>query len=174
MGTSVYQQVKAINDEYRTAGMNRKYYACRLRRLRRIETTLEILLAVGTSGAVATWSIWKDPPGDIVWKVLGAAVTLLAVVKPFLQLPREIERYSELATGYGTLFYDYDQILLELRTGRSVSSELWSRFCSLRDRNKELGIKDDLPARKRLLRRCYVEINNEIPIDSLWWPDDDR
>lgn len=170
---SEYEKARALNDEYRTVAMNRKYYACRLASIKRLNLALEILIAVGTSGAVAAWTLWKTGPPAVAWKVLAAVATLLSVIKPFLNLGKEIERYSELVVGYAALLFDLDAVILEVRTSNRISDGAWQKFLTHRERTKQLGIKDDLRPKVRLHRRCYSEINHEIPARTLWWPSEE-
>ena len=169
--SSEYEKAKAINDAYRTAAMNRKYYSCRLNRAKRLNLSIEIFMAFGTSGAVAAWNIWSNGKGVLVWKILAAIVTLIALIKPFLQLSKTIERYAELVTGYAGLYYDLEQLSLDMKTSKCVGDSCWKRYLSTLQKTKDLGIKDDISVRKRLHRKCFDDVKKEIPASSLWWPE---
>lgn len=168
--SAVLEKARSVNNEYRTAAMNRRYYACRLQKAQSLNTGLEIAVAVSSSGSIAAWSAWQTGPGVVAWKLLAAIAAIVAVAKPLLRLSKDVERFSELTVGYGALYFDMRQIVEDLRISGVMSDEIWSRYCAVRQRLKDLGIKDDLVPRKRLHRRCYDEINREIATETLWWP----
>ena len=171
MGASLYDSVKNVNNTYRTALMNRKYYGYRLSAVRKWNTALEILIAVGTSSAVGAWAIWKSTSvGANVWAILAGLAVLLAVVKPFLNLSKDVERYSKLFVGHGDVYYDLGTLTLELARVKNYTDKIHEAFLRARERIKQLGIEDDPKINERLRRRFYEEAKEEIPVGSLWWP----
>lgn len=171
MNTDIRARVKAINDLYRSALMNKKYYEGRLSSYQRSNKMFEILLAVGTSTAVAGWGVWKvTNVGAVVWAALAGAAALAAVIKPILQLGREVERYSKLHFGYCSLFYDLDAMTFELRHSQVLPETAWSAFLQIRKRNNDLGLHDELKPKRTLLKKCQAEVLIEIPAGSLWLP----
>jgi hypothetical protein len=164
-------QVRSINDLYRTALMNRKYYARRLRMYRRWNSAMEITIAVGTSSVVAGWGIWRlASAGATAWGVLAALAALMAVLKPILQLPKELERYSKLHIGYCSLYYDQDHIIFGLQHSNAVTQQIWESFLQIRTRNNELGLEDETYPDMKNLRQCQNEVLAELPQGSLWLP----
>ena len=105
--------LRDLYDEYRTALMNREYYSCRLASVRTQNRILEIIIAVGTSSAVASWTIWQTE--EVVWTSIAAVVTLLTIVKPIIDYPKSIERYSKLFVGHGDVYYDLDRVVKRVR-----------------------------------------------------------
>jgi hypothetical protein len=164
-------KVKAVNDLFRTSLMNRKYYARRLTWFNRCNKTLEILVAVGSSSAVAGWGFWKlMHVGGATWGVLSGVAALLAVLKPTLQLPKEIERYSKRHLGYCSLYYDLDMIVFDMQMTKSLNAANWKSFLHLKKRNGELGIHDEINPKEKVLSRCRDEVMKEVPKGSLWLP----
>jgi len=171
MANDVRAQVKAINDLYRTALMNRKYYAHRLSRYQAWNRALEITIAAGTSSAVAGWGIWKlTSVGGTAWGVLSGVAALAGLLKPILNLSKEIERYSKLHLGYCSLYYDLDLIIFELQLSHTLSAPNWKAFLQHRKRNNDLGLQDELHPNEKLLNRCQDEVLKEIPAGMLWLP----
>jgi hypothetical protein len=168
------EQEKAtiINDSFRDAAFNRRYYSCLLTRTKRLNLTLDVLVAVGSSATIAAWNVWQVGSATYIWKLLAGFSTLVALVKPFLSLPSEIQRYSELVSGWAAVFYDLKQITIRARTSGKVADDTWSGFEAMQHRVKELGLKDDPAVHKRLQRRCFDEIKVHIPPESLWWPEE--
>ena len=155
---------------YRTALLNRKYYACRLTTYRRWNLSLEIALAVGTSGTIGAWAVWKDGDGKYAWTIIAGLAAVLAVLKPILALPKQIERYTKLFAGYTDLFYDLEQSSNEIKVSRSISRETLKSYNRALDRFRKLSTDDDPKPDEKLKRKCYDEVLTEIPASTLWVP----
>jgi len=164
------EHLRQIYDHYRTASLNRKYYACRLKKTKQWNAAIEILQAVANSSAVASFAIWNHPYGKTVWGSIMAVATLVAVVKPILQLGKSIERYGELYMSYTAVFYDLKDFVEEAAVSKSVSEETLKDFKAVHKKVKDLSIRDDISPSVKLLRRFQKEVNAEIPPGSLWMP----
>lgn len=170
-GAALYDCVKSINDTFRTALMNRKYYGHRLTTKRSCCVILDIIIAVGTSSAVGAWFIWRETPaGKNAWAIIAGLAALLAVIKPFLNLPKQIEKYSKLFIGHGDVYYDLKAITTELARVRDYRSKVQEAQGRVLDRIKQLAPEDDPKINENLRRRFFEEVNREIPVESLWWP----
>jgi len=170
-GASLYDCVKDVNNTYRTALMNRKYYGYRLSVVKTRNTVMEIVIAVGTSSAVGAWAIWKSTSvGENVWVILAGLAALLAVVKPFLNLSKRVENYSELFVGHGDVYYDLKTITMELARVKDYTDKMDEAFWRAIERIKQLALKDDPKIDDKLRRRSFEEVKKEIPVESLWWP----
>jgi hypothetical protein len=81
-------ELGVIYDTYRRSAMNEKYYANRLTHLTNWNRYIEIVLAVGTSTAIAAWAIWTlNSWAKVFWAGFSGVITLLAITKPFLKMP---------------------------------------------------------------------------------------
>ncbi|MCX5999623.1 MAG: hypothetical protein NTU41_08560 [Chloroflexi bacterium] len=168
---ALYDRVKALNDAYREALMNRKYYGYRLSRVKARSLCMDIVIAVGTSSAIAAWAIWKSTSaGANAWAALAGLATLLAVLKPILNLSKEVDRYTKLYVGHGDVFYDLETIVTKLGNVGNYTDEMQAAFDRAHDRIKQLAPDDDPKVDRILLRRCFEEVKAEKPVDSLWWP----
>ena len=152
--------------------MNRRYYGCRLQAAKHWNLFFEIVTALASSATIAAWTFWRTGPGVYSWQVLAALSAVCAVIKPFLGLSKEIERYSELVAGYSVLFYEMKQLLEDVRAADGISDDLWARYQAGRSRMKELGVKDDARPKRRLHTRCYEETKRQITTAELWWPEE--
>lgn len=159
-----------IYDLYRTVLLNRKYYARRLDLTKKMNLWLEICLAVGTSGTIGAWAIWKTGYGQYIWIVIAGGAAILAVIKPIVQLSKGIERYSKLYVGYSDLFYDLQEVVGDIRKSRLFTKEMSNAVKNARNRIKKLALEDDPQPRQKLLVQCYNEVNREIPPERLWIP----
>lgn len=155
---------------YRTASLNRKYYACRLITYRRWNLALEIALALGTSGTIGAWAIWTVGYGKYAWAAIAGLAAILALLKPILALPKQIERYTKLFAGYSDLFYDLEQISDDVRISGLLSKETSKSYGRALDRFRKLSTDDDAKPNEKLRRRCYDEVLREIPASTLWLP----
>lgn len=168
---SLHDCVKNVNNTYRTALMNRKYYGYRLSAVKTWNTRLEIVIAVGTSSAVGAMVIWESTSvGANVWAILGGLAVLFAVVKPFLNLSKRVENYSELFVGHGDVYYDLKTITMELARVRDYTDKVHEAFERALERIKQLAPKDDPKINDKLRRRAFEEVKKEITVESLWWP----
>lgn len=162
--------LRRLYNDHRTALFNREYYGCRLEHTRRWNLGLEVVIAIGTSSAVSGWLIWKDSTGETVWAIITGITAILAIVKPFLDLPKQIERYSKLFIGHGEVFYDLDQVVADVRTEQGFTSKLKRKYNEALVRNKELAADDDPKTKQRLGRKCQASVNKQLPAKDYWLP----
>lgn len=148
--------------------MSRDYYACRLAQVKRWNFMYEIVLAVGTSGTVAGWYLWQTPAGKTSWALFAGLVAILSILKPILQLPKEIERYSKLHTGYSALFYDLREHVDEIQNDGGITESREKSLKEARKRLLDLALQDDPKPSSRLLRQCQAEVNRLIPSFDEW------
>ena len=165
------RELTDIYDNYRTASMNSKYYARRLTRISRFNAIYEATQALGASSTIATWSLWKSETGKQIWAAFAGLVGLLVVLKPFFKLHQKIEQFSKLHTGYRDLYYDLDQVVNEIKKTRSLTKSMTETLRAAANRFRNLAHEDEVSPSKRLLRKSQNEVNNEIPVSSLWYPE---
>jgi len=166
----LYRCVRAVYNTYRTELMNRNYYGNRLAATRRASAALDIALAVGTSSAIGAWALWRTSVGEIIWPVLSGVAALLAAVKPFLHLPAKTERYTSLFAGHGAVFHDLQAIVVEIERIGDYTKAISAKYNAVLERAKALSPNDDPCPRRRLLKRCYDEVNHQLPVTGFWWP----
>lgn len=164
-------RLQDIYTDYRNARLSRDYYACRLTSYRRWNLLYEIILALGASGSVAAgWYIWQTSYGQPVWAVVSGLAAALAIIKPILKLPEQVERYSKLHTGYADLTFDYEQIVREIKKLGGTTPEMDERIDNASRRMKDLGLKDDPRPSEALLRKCQKAIKKVVPAFNDWLP----
>ncbi|HYH86136.1 MAG TPA: hypothetical protein VEX60_11830 [Pyrinomonadaceae bacterium] len=138
--------------------------------MRRINFCYEIFLAVGSSTTVSAWSLWNISGGANFWTITAGVVATAAIIKPFLPLASDIERFSKLYTGYADLFYDLKILVDEINMSRGITAEHLDRFNAAEKRYKDLAIQDDLKPRRRLLKNCEGEVQLAFPNSYFWNP----
>lgn len=169
------RKLKQLYDDYRSARLSVKYYSARLVTFQRLNFWMEILLAVTSSSAIGAWTLLHSGPGQSVWAALGGVTAVVAVLKPILQFPKRIERYQSLYGGYTSLFYDLESVVQEVKIEHALSEELEAVWASAKKRLVELAPQDDPPAELKgeWVRRFTDDVNCEIPVESLWIPEED-
>jgi len=168
---AMFNPVRDLYFQYRTVCLNRKYYGYRLQAIRGWDKFFEIVIAIGTSSVVGGWSLWHAGIGSTIWAVLGGLTALVAVIKPFLQFSKQVERYTKLFIGYGDTFYDLELLVSEIGRKRNYNDEMEMAYHKTLDRLKQLAADDDPQPNRKLVLKCTDEVNKEIPMERLWWPE---
>jgi hypothetical protein len=164
-------RLKQIYNAYRNALLNRKYYGCQLDLYRKLNRTTDVILAIFTpTTAVAGWAVWKTETGATLWAWIAGGTAILALLKPFLDWPKDIDRYSRLHAEHTVLYYTFKQLVEDIETEEKITPDIEKRFLDARERYAQLSKDDDVKPRKRLARRCEQEVLREIPADRLWVP----
>jgi len=161
-----------IHREFRTAALNKKYYGYKLDQYQFINKCLEILIACGatTGTGIAGLAIWKNGMGTTAWGIISGVSIVLATIKPIVALPKEIERYSKLASGYATIYETYRGMEQDFFALGSLGTEQIDQYHKLRDEMTKLAADDDRHPSRQLIKRFQDEVNEEIPASSLWMP----
>lgn len=163
-------QLTDIYANYRNICLSKKYYELLLARTERANFWYEVIIAVGTSTAVAGWAFWKFPIADTVWPVFGGVVAILAVIKPIVAFTPRIERFTSLATYYSSLLIDFQALIFEIKTKERIDPAAYKVYSGLLNKLKALPAKEDPNPSEKVLREITKRVNREIPADSLWHP----
>lgn len=170
---STKAQLKYIYNSYRTSLLNRKYYGQRLTIFQRYNTIMEILIAIGAagSGGVAGLAIWGSITGQYAWLFISGIATVLGVVKPILQFGRHIENYTKLYAGHSNVYLDLKSVVEDIEISKSLPPKIADKYDTIRQRIAELGGLDDPTPDKALILSIQRQVNEEIPPESLWFPE---
>jgi hypothetical protein len=165
-------QLRYIYDSYRTAALNRKYYGEKLSRYRNRNFYLEIAIAVGATGStgVAGLAIWNTAIGAPIWVVVSSIAVVLSVIKPVLQLGKEIENYTKLYTGHTSIFLELKAVVEEIDITKVISKTIEDRYTAIRQLARELGGLEDPKPDLALIEKLQTLVNREIIADDLWFP----
>jgi hypothetical protein len=165
------EQLSDVYRDYRNVYLTKKAYEHEARRVERLNRAYEIFLAIGTSGTIAGWALWKDPSLANVWPVIGGVVAILSVVKPILGLSSKIERLTSITTHYASLHIDFQVLMFEIRRKQAFDDVERATYFKLLEKIKAVGPKDDPVISKKLHYKLFDEVNREIPPESLWSPE---
>ena len=164
------ERLKDLYRTLRTTAMNREIYGCRLESARSWNFRLELAIAIGTSAAIASWAIWQDGRGEHAWLVISGVATILAIAKPLINFPKQIERYSKLFVGHSDALFDLDRLVQDARADMGLAPDYDERYRDVLDRLQKLVGDDDPRPNKKLVRECYDMINRRYPAESFWLP----
>ena len=165
------ETLRQIYNLYRTALLNKLYYAAQLSKYRAANKYLEIIVAVGTSStSIGAWAVWNTHNGRYWWAALAGVATLVSVVKPFFALPAEIERHTKLYAGFTELYYDLNKVVEKIRREKNVNQEMRTILENSGERLKTLATSDDPKPNEKLRRACTERVNLQIPVKDLWIP----
>lgn len=159
-----------LYDEFRTVVLNRKYYGHQLKNAKRRVQAIDLSVAIGTSSTVSAWTIFGTPGGRLVWSIIGAIASILAIAKVALQLSAGVERYTKLHTGYSDLCFDLKRIVDEVQITQQLPAEAASVLKNVEARFKDLNSADDITPNKILVRRFFEQTQAELPASSFWIP----
>ena len=158
-------------DFYRTSLLNTKYFGYRLRRANNLYMISEFLIIFGSAASgVSGWAIWTYGITKQAWLVIAAISALMSATKPILQLNKKIERYSRLFTGHNSNFLSMEDLVKRVAICQGISPELEREYKQLYHRYIQLSNEDDPNPPKGLVESLMVEVEKQIPPESLWWP----
>lgn len=166
--------VWGVYDLYRTAKLNVKYYTCKLSRVESANFYMEVVLLItAPSSAIAGLWFWETPLGQQMWKYLGIASAIIAVIKPALSLTKKIKKYEEVLSGYKGLEHDLFEIKEMITQKLKYDKEMQNDLKKAIKRkgilvNKEPGEKID----KKLIACCQREVDTELPAEKFYIPED--
>jgi hypothetical protein len=166
-----FPQLAEIYNRYRSAALNKDYYGCLLAAYQRWNTWLEIAIAIGTAGSgISGLAVWQYDTGKTLWAVITALSSTLAIVKPFLQLNKKVERYSKLFTGHQDNYLSLTALVSKIKRRRQLTDEMIQEFEAAENRYVELAREDDPAINLSLASKCEARVRQQIPDAALWYP----
>lgn len=164
--------LRQLYDAYRTALLNKKYYSHQLTKLRRLDLYMEVAIAIGGagSGGVAGLAVWGSINGRYAWLSISAAAAVLSVIKPLLQLGKQIEKYAKLYSGYTGAYFELKALVDEIKRTTASPHNFEDKYKSMMQTFKELDALDESPSDKSLIGILEGDVNREIPPEILWMP----
>jgi hypothetical protein len=167
-----FDPVWTVYDALRTVRLNNKYYCCRLDWYERMNTALELILALtAPSSAIAGLWFWETEGGKLAWRYLGVIAAIVAVVKPLSRLTKRIGALEGLVAGYRLLDFEYMQLKASIEQKGSFDAALQEHYRQLSDREKELVVRNPESRENiRVKKKCEGEVLLELPTDKFFVP----
>lgn len=161
-------ELRRLADLLRSARLNQLYYGQCLQRYRTRSKWLDGLLALGTSGAVASWALWSTPIGALAWQILAAVVALVTVLRPLFDFPRRIERYSGLFGRYTDLYYELRGLHADVRQTGRFDDSVRRVLDRAEAKYRALAPEDDPSYSIEKVASLTERVNKELPKEYLW------
>src|SRR5438270_2841640 len=162
--------LRQVYDLYRTALLNQLYYSDRLASFQSRNKFVEIIQALGMSSTIGAWGIFRNGTGKYVWIVIAGIATIISIIKPFLQWPKEIERYGQLSLGHATLYLDIKHTVQRIAVDQDIKDSTIKEIESAVNRYKELALKDDPKPILKKVQQFEDRVNQQIRVKDLWKP----
>jgi len=125
---------------------------------------MECLIAITASTNVAGIWILQNEIGQYIWKSLMAITMIVAIVKQILNYSKQIQAKKDLLLNYKSLFFDLEKIIILIKQKQKYDDELKKMFLQVIDKKyKLIQIEEDFKQDKKLIERCYNEVNIEFP-----------
>jgi hypothetical protein len=158
---------------YRNCVLNQDYYGHRLQLFSKVALWLEVIIVIGSGASgVSGWIIWtKYPASAVLWGIIAATATLLAAVKPVLHIDTKLKHYSMLFSGYRQLSLTMKMVVDEIAESAGIPREIEREVERVRTRYQNLSEGDDPRPSIKLVKRLQAQIEDKIPIWSLFYPD---
>lgn len=155
---------------YRDCALNQEYYGRKLVRFQRVDTTMEIGIALFASGSALSSLLKATPIMEAWWPLLAAISAVLALAKPILRLNKKVAAYSRLFTGHLDNYLQMRRLVMLITRKQTLNDEMRRQFERALTKYLELSRDDDPAPSKRLVARCEEIVSNRIPPNSLWYP----
>lgn len=164
--------VWGLYNTLRTARLNVKYYSIKLHRAKTLSVWMNVIVATTAPGStLAGIFLWETTIGDVLWKCLGIVAALVGLTRPFLGLEENIANYKALTEGFQGYYYDLDVIREKVFQQDAYDKPLQDKFLEAIEKYRSVviavdGSKED----KNLIRKCFTEVNQELPPESFHIP----
>jgi hypothetical protein len=160
-----------VYDELRNAKLNGYYYGALLAKARRWNTARELLLAAtGSTGVAGVW-LFATPPGPLIWKLLLTTAALLSVYNSVTR-PSEVIRKLEIqVSGWAQLEFALAELRRRIHETGRYDAELQRQLDIALNQKRALLETPDTNVNEPLRSRCFASVNQELPPDLFFVPD---
>jgi hypothetical protein len=97
-----------------------------------------VVVGSATSG-VSGWAIWTWGYGQHVWLVIAAIATLLAALKPVLQINKKIELYGKLFGGHRANYLAVQVLVERIQAQRAFTPGMQAVYRAIHGRYVDLA-----------------------------------
>jgi hypothetical protein len=156
-----------LYDTYRTCKLNEIYNFTMAQRVNKQLVIFDIITAVLSTVLPILLVTHLNLPALL----FSVVVLILNVVRPVLQLPQRQVRYMVLYREYMLMRLEFEDIVEQVKVEQGLSDTDKRRYLRLRAKLADLGTHGDaVQPPQRLIRRLQDAVNQQIPIENLWWP----
>lgn len=173
-GSCLAHPIVDVYNQFRTTRLNIIYLETVVTRLKCCNTLMDCAIALAASSDVAGIWFLQGATSQIVWKWLIGITAILSVIKPLLRLTTRVQKGEKELLGYKLIFFDIQKLIIKVNQGQRYTAALKTDFLKILDRRANLiHIEEAHFTFKRLLRKCYEQVNLEIPCKTLLIPKED-
>ena len=123
-------ELKWLYDRYRTAHYNALYYGEGLVSERKKNRRFEIAVAFTTPGAIGGLAIFGTAEHGVII-LLGIVASVLAAIKPILNISDSIQRHTRLFTSYKEVAAELKLLVERVRSEQDFTEKTRFRFADL-------------------------------------------
>lgn len=118
----------------------------------KINTALNMILAIASSSSIAAWAIWQKYP--MFWAAIIVLSNIIHAIKHLLPYTDRISFFSKVSIELQLLFNKYDRKFYDIFEGNLTEEEIHSYTCDL--------IKDTNVIIHKYLKGKTIPYNNKI------------
>ena len=160
-------ELKWLYDRFRDAHYNAFYYGEALSSERRKNRRFEIAVAFTTPGAIGGLVAFGGTQEVVA---LGVGASILAAVKPILNISDNIQRYTRLFNSYKEVAAELKLLVEKVRSDQDFTEEARLRLLSQAKRMGDLDALDDPKMDTIREKECYDRVNKMFPPSYFWHP----
>lgn len=164
-----------VYDLYRTARLNKYYYAEKLNKTEWLNSIVELIIAISTpTSAIAGIWFLQSEYGQQFFKLCIAVATILSVVKPFLKLPKKIKDYDHCFSTYKSFEFDMEQIVIKISQDQKYSDQAKKLLNNAQVRKgKIISSSPNYKIDESLRKECEEKVIKELPNTHFFIPEID-
>lgn len=170
------QPVLEVYNDYKTAVWNVLIQQAELDWLKRLNYWIEIPLAILASSTIAGLTIWETVAGGAIWKILGIATAILAIVKPFMRIPEKIEQRGKMLADYCGLEHSLEKIKKLISQQRKYDDKLRQQYLKVLDKKGEIREKytgsNYLKSSEATKKHCREKVERRLPPSEFYFPEE--
>ena len=160
-------------DYFRTARYRVKAYGRKVYYLEKTDFYLNISLALFTPSSALAGILLENDIGEIVWKSLITIASVIAVIKPFLRIEKNLNKFNKSLSICNSIFNRLDDLRIQIVEDRGYNNKHKRKFAEIRDYYQESSnLISLLNLSKATQYKLYNQVNKEYPYSNFFVPDD--
>lgn len=163
-----------VYDLWRTSKLNVKYYSSLQVCYTRLLSTFDLVIAAtAPSGTIAALWFWDTQLGSIIWKVLIIIASVVALIKPTLNLTEKIKKTDTVLSGYKMMCHDLDTLIIQIKHSREYDESKINTFNDIYKRKGVLISQDpEINANRRKVKLFTDNVNKELQNYDYYIPEE--
>lgn len=165
------ERVRQIYRWYKTARLNVLYYEESLKNWTMAVRVHDSIIAIsGVSSPIAFWQHSSQPLLKQAWFYITLFACFSSVLKPVFRWEKKLTLFSELHSHYCDLFLELKCLCEDIAADKDLDPKANAHFERCRTIFRNLEQKEP-PQDNKKVKRLQVEVNRQIDINKLWFPE---